>query len=315
MEVMPRNSVERLYTIFVLLGAMVTFSTFVSSITTAMTTLRVRKAEQSKQTENWRRYIAENQISIELARRMSNYIRHHSLIGKKRIHEEDINSFKLLPEPLQAQLHWEVYSKRLMSHPMIYQFNEAPGNGVWEVCHKAMSEKSLFPTQDLFVAGKKAESAFFINSGIMTYFPAESIEEKKTVDVKESHWLCEVALWIKWVHTGRLSASTNCELLVLDAAEFRRIAIDNPTAHQALCAYALKYRESALNDTLQKGRPPLEVWYDFDETQAFAQTAFSELETAEPTPTAAKTRFRSHRANTKGSKGFLPQLWRQVSPL
>merc|ERR1712150_23921 len=238
-----------------------------------MTTLRVRKAEQSKQTENLRRYISENQISIELARRISAYIKSHSLIGKKRVHEEDVKAFKALPEMLQAQLHWEVYSGRLMAHPVFHQLSEA-SNGVWEVCHKAMSEKSLFPTQDLFVANKKAEAAFFIHAGMMKYTWCDSMGES-TADIEQGQWVCEVALWIKWVHAGRLNASTNCELLVLDATIFRRITSEIPEVHEAFCMYAKKYRERALHGETQQ---PLDVWYEFDVAQELAQHSFSEVE-------------------------------------
>jgi len=302
MEVMPRNTAERLYTIFVLLGAMVTFSTFVSSITTAMTTLRVRKAEQSRQTENLRRYISENQISIELARRISAYIKSHSLIEKKRVHEADIKAFKALPEMLKAQLHWEVYSSRLMTHPIFHQLSEA-GNGVWDMCHKAMSEKSLFPAQDLFVANKKAESTFLIHAGMLKYVALEGVDER-TVEIQEGMWICEVALWIKWIHTGRLAAKTNCELLVLDANQFRRIATELPGVHAALCTYAKSYREIALGGILQ----PLEVWYEFDRAQELAQTAFSELEMA-----AGQLRPSFTSKSRSNTRGFLPGLFRAIS--
>jgi len=301
MEVTPRNTVERLYTVFVLLGAMVTFSTFVSSITSAMTTLRAKKSEQSKQAENLRRYISDNHVSIELARRISAYISSHNLIIRQRVHEEDIKALKALPEVLQAQLHWEVYSGRLVAHPVFHQLSVV-SNVVSDVCHRAMSEKSLYPTQDLFLATAKAESAFLIHAGILKYVICNGTAER-TVDV-EAQWVCEVALWIKWVHLGRLSASTNCELLVLDATCFRRIGSEDPRIHGALCEYARKYREHALGGGIQH---PLEVWYEFDKTQELAQDSFSELEAA----TFVRPSLRSNGNTSSG--GFLPGLWRSIS--
>jgi len=98
-----------------------------------------------------------------------------------------------------------------------------------------------------------------------------------------------------------LTATTNCELLVLDAACFRRIATETPGVHAAFCTYARKFREQLAGGVSQ----PLEVWYEFDRVQELAQDSFSQLETEPSSRTYLKSRSRT--------RGFLEGLWRQVS--
>merc|ERR1712072_764529 len=74
MEVHAHNQKERVYSIFVLLFAMITFSSFVSSITSSMTHLRKLKSEPAKQETILRRYFAENKISAELGQRIWKFL-------------------------------------------------------------------------------------------------------------------------------------------------------------------------------------------------------------------------------------------------
>jgi len=273
MEIVPRNTVERIYTIAVLLGAMVVFSTFVSSITTSMTTLRTTTADKSRQRTNLRKYISENKISITLAGKITAYGRSHKMNPKRRIHESDIAVFSALPENLRAQLHWEVYSARISWHPFFHHFCQADIWGVFELCHRAMSEMSMPAHKELFAVDEKAEKVWLILAGYFEYFPDNN--ESCAEEVTANSWVCEVALWLQWTHKGRLSASTNCELVSLEASQFRKIAALSPTALPACCEYAKRYRDFILTDI--PARSSKEIWYSFDALQELAQTSFSNV--------------------------------------
>merc|ERR1712194_666143 len=102
MEVFPRNIVERLYAIVTLFFAMVTFSTFVSSITNGMTTLRKLKSDPAKQQKILTDYFTENKISAELGHRIWEYLKTKHYAYTKRYREKDIEAFRLLPASLPA---------------------------------------------------------------------------------------------------------------------------------------------------------------------------------------------------------------------
>merc|ERR1712032_1252737 len=40
--------------------------------------------------------------------------------------------------------------------------------------------------------------------------------------VKESEWVCEMVLWVPWVHVGDLQALTDAHLICIDCSEFQK---------------------------------------------------------------------------------------------
>merc|ERR1712232_745909 len=75
MEVVPRNPYERLFNIVVILMALVVFSSFVSSITTAMTHIRNINAQKTKRETEIRSFFCEHKISPRLTSRVWHYVR------------------------------------------------------------------------------------------------------------------------------------------------------------------------------------------------------------------------------------------------
>mmetsp|Transcript_112505 Transcript_112505/g.223595 ORF Transcript_112505/g.223595 Transcript_112505/m.223595 type:complete len:749 (+) Transcript_112505:130-2376(+) len=292
MEVVPLNTVERVYAISVVTMAMVTFSTFVSSITTSMTSLRRTNAERSKHRENLRKYITDNQISIVLAGKISAFFRSHSLKSKKRVHEDDVQAFKVLPDSLRMQLHWEVYSFRLTPHPLFHHYGEVEQHGMFELCHRAMSEEHVGTCQDLFALGGKATKVYVLLSGLLEYYLSSC--ESGTVEVGEGSYICEVVLWVQWLHRGRLSAMTSCEFVVLDASRFRKVTSRLPSVLGACKDYAKSYREKVV---ALGADHPTDLYYDFDKSQEMAQNAFGKQDVVFEPP-----------------KSKLRKLWRSWSP-
>merc|ERR1719204_7691 len=63
MDVMSRNILERIYSIVVLLFAMVAFSSVIGTVTTSMTTIRQMKCDKQKQFWKLRRYLSQRRPS------------------------------------------------------------------------------------------------------------------------------------------------------------------------------------------------------------------------------------------------------------
>lgn len=277
MEVFPTNSAERLFAICVLFSALVVFSTFVSSITSAMTNLRRINMERSQQQSFIRRYIAENHLTIELGNKITAFIRTHNFMAKRRVHEEDVKVFKVLPEMLRWSLHWEVYSDKLMPHPLFYHIKDVHEEGLFEVCHKAMSEVSLATSIELFVFGQAATKVFFLQSGVIEYHHAQNDAVSDVVEADGSgvhQWFCEAVLWVKWEHRGRASAVSPTEFVALDAQEFRKIASRRADVLKGCQKYAQAYRKRILESSRDH---PFDIWNDLDSIQEITQLAFSEV--------------------------------------
>ena len=114
MEIYATNQTERIYSVLVLLFAMVIFSWFISSITTALTHLRNLSSEQDKHKLMLRSYFSENDISLELNQRIWHHLQMSYWNLKRRQREKDIAILSYLPETLKSQLREELFMPSLL---------------------------------------------------------------------------------------------------------------------------------------------------------------------------------------------------------
>merc|ERR1712007_143897 len=117
MAVQPQNLAEQAFAVAVLLFALVTFSSFVSSITNLMTHLQSLSSEQAKQFLKLERYLSDNHISFHLSFRVRRFLDHFFKEQNKKSHEKDVEILIYLSEPLRMELHREVYSPSVIKHP------------------------------------------------------------------------------------------------------------------------------------------------------------------------------------------------------
>jgi len=301
MEVVPRNEMERLYAIFVLFSALVTFSTFVSSITTAMTNLRRVNAERSQQKAFIDRYIAENHLSVELGNKISAFAKSYN-VKRRRVHKDDVQVFRMLSPNLQLQLNCEVYSTKLIAHPVCFHIMEIDKPCLEEFCNRAMSEVSVATEHDLFTYGATATKVYFMQGGLMQYRHSArdiGVLDKFDATGPDSHrWFCEVVLWVKWEHRGRLVAAWPSDFVALRDDMFRKILSQRPALLTGCRNYASAFRKRMLD------KPDdfhWDVWADFDEIQEMTHTAFGDLGDMENV------------SSTQGPKSLL-KVWRTWSP-
>eukprot|EP00747_Dinoflagellata_sp_TGD_P101083 gnl/TRDRNA2_/TRDRNA2_168235_c4_seq4.p1 gnl/TRDRNA2_/TRDRNA2_168235_c4~~gnl/TRDRNA2_/TRDRNA2_168235_c4_seq4.p1 ORF type:complete len:376 (+),score=31.41 gnl/TRDRNA2_/TRDRNA2_168235_c4_seq4:45-1172(+) len=277
MEIHPHNYRERMYTIVVLLFSLVMFSSFISSITQAMTNLRNLNAERARQSEYIRRYITANRVSLELGNRIYSFLRKQGYMHKKRLHESDVAVIKSLPQSLLVDLRAEVYLPHLLPHPLFHHYSSCDSIGLVNICHYAMTEIHLGYGERLFDFGDTAEGMFFVVSGDLDYFLGTS--ETDAVVLCTGDYVSEGVLWVRWEHLGRLVAEVPCELVRLNAAKFRSVT-HRMDAYESCKSYAQAYRTWILRLETQYGEGVdvlSDIWGDFDATQEMAQNAFESM--------------------------------------
>lgn len=84
MEVYAKNLFERVYSVCVLLFALITFSSFVSSITNLMNHLRSINAQRLEQQKKLRLYLHQHGISSESVNRVWHYLHHRAVLNSVR---------------------------------------------------------------------------------------------------------------------------------------------------------------------------------------------------------------------------------------
>jgi len=269
MEVVPRNSFERLFAVCIITFAMVTFSSFVSAITNAMTQLRNLNHERNEQFSALRRYFGENHVSSSLTGRIWGCLQKAIGRSRRRMHVEDVAILQLLPWTLKTELQEEVYTPIMAAHPLFHAYGSEFKMQMRKIYQNATEEVSLGVGQELFNSGQAADRMFFVISGTLTYRHEDrgggsSLELVSFAEAGQ--WLCEPVLWIRWRHAGQLIAATHCELLALRAARLQEVLVqDEPVKRYAkLFVRYFKRNPEMLSDT----------WADEELLQEMASRAF-----------------------------------------
>jgi len=318
MEVYPRNSVERFFAVGVILFALVSFSSFISSMTAAMTHLRKINEESARQQEYLRRYLADNRVPFDLGNRLIAALKQRNRTQKFRVHEIDIKGFSDLPESLVLDLHTSIYLPLLLRHPFFYLHHLVDEHGISLVCHKAVSQKSLMIGQELFSPGGEAASMVFITHGQLSYQILHDSEDESTTRVGADDWLCEMALWLQWRHRGCLTAHVNCEMALLDSCGFREVVVQ--TAVLSNCQnYARGYVEHLLNESRECGGTEYlsDIWHAGDGLFELSKNSFPEDAMDEaPRQRFIKMRTASHlRLQKAAVSGWQSGASRMLDPL
>ena len=236
MDVSATNTPERIYSIVVLLFALVTFTSFVSSITTSMTDLRKMRSEPQRQQALLREYFYTNNLTAELGQRVWKYLWANHFSIKKRLHEQDVSILSVLPEVLRWKIREELHQPVLTGMPFLAEYYSRNVAGVHELCHHAVTELTLMTGDEGFSRGTWATKVFLITGGSLQY-NCHVIQQV----VKNGDWVCEPALWTEWSHVGALTASTTAEITCLAVARFWEIVGRHSSGRDFVETYKHKF--------------------------------------------------------------------------
>lgn len=287
MEVVPTNMGERIFSVCVVLFAMVLFSSFISSITEAMTHLRKINNIKNTQYSALRRYFAEHQVSMGTAVRVWRYLEQCVKDRQKRKLWQDVELFKELPESLQMDLHAEVYEPTVMRHPFFHQYGHYNVGGIRAICHQGCDEMTLFAGQDLFHTGQAGTRLYFLVDGVMEYqrmnheetplresfrqTSKSKLEDSWTVrNVYVGQWFCEASLFVHWFHQGVMAAKTLSALVMIDAAAFHKVLLQ----YVDTLMECVRYAESFKVFCRENHESLSDLAMDFDYLQDMSQRAF-----------------------------------------
>lgn len=224
MEVFPKTVGERVYSVVVLIFAMVCFSSFVSVLTASMTQLRKIQNDSSRQFWLLRRYMRDWGVSKRTRMRITRYLEYAYKQQKQRVQENEVSLLALLSDPLREEIKYETFAVHLAVHPL---FSSCDQNT--RVFSKAVSTASLAKGDAAFSCGVEAKNMIFLCNGLMQYIPGEIEDELNNshnsfVSTPEmvlvGQWVCEPVLWTPWIHLGDLEAMQDSQVIQIDSSKF-----------------------------------------------------------------------------------------------
>jgi len=307
MEVTPKNAVERFYNVVTLLFAMITFSSFVSSITNAMTQLRNLNSADAEQQAVLRKLFTEQSVSVALVSRCHAVLSNRKDRAKRRTHLKDARLLDILPASLRLDIQEEVYAKILIEHPFFWSIHTFQPKLLRKIYNNnsVLEEKSLSAGAEVFNIGEQADRMSFVVVGTLSYvFPGDlqlksmgtsmslacsswgstnsldsepaspggrTADGSVTARVTAGSWICEQALWIDWEYRGTLCTTSSVELLGIKAAAFQSLVLADVGEAVQTQRYAKAYVKH-INDFKVEHR---DDWIDMDIVRELAHDAFN----------------------------------------
>lgn len=234
MSVQPTNLQERAFNVTVVIFALVTFSSFVSSITNLMTHLRNLESAEAILFSKLEDFMQSRKFSFYLTVRVRRYLEQRNAEKRSRPEEGDIELLNRLSEPLMTEVHFEMHSPVLTKHPMFFAYSRLNEPAVMKLCHTAVKTISLSSEDYLFAKGETAKSMFFLTSGKLTY----TMENGDPIPVQHPAYFSEMVLWTPWSHNGTMRARSDCKILLLDFEKFHEVVAHAKNCQLEVCKYA-----------------------------------------------------------------------------
>lgn len=233
MEVFPCNTKERIFTVVVILFAMLTFSSFVSSISSGMTRLRMMKSERSKPDFALRSFLRDNRISRSLSIRITRHVSMAIKMNRKFIPMEEVQQLRVLPVSMHLALQTELYSPWLNKHPFFNKYLTMDPEAVRELFTSVLQRQAYAAHDLVFKRGDLASQMHFVTRGLLRYqLPGgDTTSRSQFLPLEEGSWLSEAALWLPWVHRGPATVLLDSEVAILNAKKFAKLTIKYPDTY------------------------------------------------------------------------------------
>jgi len=237
MDVVARNICERVYSIIVLLFAMVAFSSIVGTVTSSMTVIRQMKNDKQKQFWMLRRYLKQKNVSLDLTMRMTRFLEHQSMKQQKLIQASKVTFLQQLSDQLSRELAYEMYEPFLKQHAFFRFLSKQMKGVAARICQMALKTIQVATDDTIFSVGEEASKSYIIKSGELGY-----MHNSGTILVPaEKEWLAEAAIWTNWRYRGKAFATKPSDLLSVEAGRFAEAMSIHPKPVSIARHYGQKF--------------------------------------------------------------------------
>ena len=224
MPVQPMNSKERVFNIVCLFLGLLFFSSVISSMTTALTQLKMLAYERERKINQLDTFFRQKAISNTLAVTVRKQV-YRRMSQKKPMQWGDVQVLPMLSLTLRDDLMFDLCKHHLRGQELFRLVEQTDPLVLRNMATKAVSFKALLPQDVLFVHDTPCEDSYIVTGGVIRYeekFSQGSLkslahEEDATLDVMPKGWLCWASLWSHWVHVGKAEAVPVSEVVILNS--------------------------------------------------------------------------------------------------
>jgi len=245
MEVSARNVPERVMSIAVLFFALITFSSFVGSITTSMTALRSMRADTKKQFWMLRRYLNSKKIPYGTKSRVIKFLEFQSAKRQAEVSPDSIEILDLLSVPLQNLLQYELRKHYIEDHPFFAYLQEHMRPIMIRLCSRVLKFNPFAPEDVVFRNGEESTAMYVVQSGAVEYHAKHGPHrEPKLLEHGLEGNLSEATLWTSWWHRGQATSRTASFVGIIQPEPFAEIAKGHTVPWNFCRTYAAMFVEN-----------------------------------------------------------------------
>lgn len=235
------NLPERIFSIFVALISLITFSTMVSSMTSMMTAYSRSKEEEARHFSLLQRYLLHNKVSTNLSQRITKFLQ-HAYMAQHKASSQDMHVplLDMLSRPLMNELQLEKHQKDMERLPFLKAIlswhNVQTVDSMRNLASSSFTVCTVATKDVIFCSGVEALAAYLPITGDVSY-----LQDGRQAEPCLHVWTAEMCLWTEWYFLGDLIATDVSRILMLDMESFCRAIASNPLMHGMAVQYAKEY--------------------------------------------------------------------------
>eukprot|EP00811_Abedinium_folium_P033933 NODE_685_length_2835_cov_9.743353.p1 GENE.NODE_685_length_2835_cov_9.743353~~NODE_685_length_2835_cov_9.743353.p1 ORF type:complete len:601 (+),score=122.77 NODE_685_length_2835_cov_9.743353:317-2119(+) len=275
MQVMPVNTLERIFNVVCLMSGLIIFSSLVSMLSSKLTAARVLQADVNRERRELDAFLRREGV-VPRDRMLALHVQKlaaNSLVRQKPSTMNDLAGIKKLPRAVQEELQHEVCLARFEAHPFLTVCIWADSAAIRHLIDSSLNFTSLAQADNLFIAGKESTGTMYLLMRGGVIYRQESgtsrLSTTQSITVSQKDWLCEASLWCYWTHVGTVECVAGSEFLMVTHDGITGACSRSPGLKIATSEYAC-----AFHTRLKEAAPPHAPWPD--DTQV-AHTSIGEL--------------------------------------
>lgn len=160
-----------------------------------------------------------------------------------------VHFLDLLSSPLYTELQAGLFIPQLVTFSFFKHCRFVNPTVLGKLCSAAVSVHSFANTDTIFIQDVEAKDMCFMRGDDTSVVAYQSRFMKGGQDVKlvGGTWVAEGALWMPWKYRGTLIASTELEILFLNAVKFSTVTCVHPDLHFIARTFAFSFWEEFID--------------------------------------------------------------------